>query len=160
LVTIDPFRGSPLQLVERAVETRRIEIKDARRGRGRAHDQIWCVFDIDEHPNVPQAIDLARRHEIDLSISNPCLELWFLLHFQDQTGYIDRFEAQRRAQAHLKCGKVLTDKALAELERRYADALKRAIKLDSKHRGDGSAPGANPSSGIWRLIDVIRGRGG
>jgi hypothetical protein len=31
-----------------------------------------------------------------------------------------------------------------------------AIKLDEKHEGDGSPPGTNPSSGVWRLIEVIR----
>ena len=42
-VEIDDYRGGPLQLVERAVEAQRIGARDARKGRGRAHDQIWCM---------------------------------------------------------------------------------------------------------------------
>ena len=108
-VEIDDYRGGPLQLVERAVEAQRIEARDARKGRGRAHDQIWCMFDRDERPNFAQAIDLAEKHGINLSISNPCLELWFILHFEDRASYLERYEAQRRTEELLGSSKVLTD---------------------------------------------------
>jgi len=155
-VEIDPYRGAPLQLVEKAVEEQRTEARDARRGRGRAHDQIWCVFDRDEHPNFARAIELADRHSINLAISNPCLELWFILHFEDQTAYLERQAAQDRAEELLGCSKALTDAALSALAERYDEARRRAIKLDEKHTGDGSPPGSNPSSGMWHLIDLIR----
>jgi RloB-like protein len=156
LVAIDDFRGGPLQLVEHAVQAKAREEKDRRKGRGRAHDEIWCVFDVDEHPNLAAAITLADRHGINLAISNPCLELWFLLHFEDCNSYLDRRDAQRRAQRHLRSGKALADSALVALYERHDDAVSRAVRLDAKHRGDGSPEGANPSSGVWRLIDRVR----
>jgi RloB-like protein len=156
LVEIDPHRGGPLQLVERAVEAQRNEARDARKGRGRPHNQIWCVFDRDQHPNFARAIDLANRHGINLAISNPCLELWFILHFEDETKYLERQEAQHRAEELLGCSKVLTDSALSALAERYDEARRRAVQLDEKHVGDGSPSGDNPSSGVWRLIDLIR----
>jgi RloB-like protein len=156
LVEIDPFRGGPLQLVEQAVEAKRIEAREAKRGRGRPHNQVWCVFDRDEHPNFAKAIDLANRNDIKLAISNPCMELWFILHFEDWPAYLERQVAQHRAAELLGCSKVLTDAALNALAERYDQARKRAMKLDEKHAGDGSPPGSNPSSGMWRLIDLIR----
>jgi hypothetical protein len=51
LVEIAPFRGGPLQLVQHAIEAKRTDAQEAKRGRGRPHDEIWCVFDRDEHPN-------------------------------------------------------------------------------------------------------------
>lgn len=156
LVEIDPYRGAPLQLVQRAVEAQRTEVRDERRGRGRAHNQIWCVFDRDEHPNFARAVDLANRHNVNVAISNPCIELWFILHFEDRTAYLDRYEAQHRAEELLGCSKVLTESALSALARGYEDARRRAINLDGKHAGDGSPPASNPSSGLWRLIDLIR----
>ncbi len=155
-VTIDPYRAGPLQLVERAVSTQRAEANDARRGRGRAHDQIWCVFDRDEHPNFSTALALADRHGIRLAVSNPCIELWFLLHFERQTAFIDRHAAQARASAILRCSKLLSPAATEALADRYDEAKQRAIRLDQKHDGDGSPPGSNPSSGMWRLVDQIR----
>jgi hypothetical protein len=155
-VEIDDYRGGPLQLVERAVDAQRIEARDERKGRGRAHDQIWCMFDRDEHPNFAQAIDLAERHGINLAISNPCLELWFILHFEDQTSYLERYAAQRRAEQLLGSAKVLAESALTALADGYDEARRRAIKLDEKHAGDGSPPRSNPSSEVWRLVDLLR----
>jgi RloB-like protein len=156
LIEIDPFRGGPLQLVQKAVEAKRTEAREARRGRGRPHDQIWCVFDRDEHPNFARAVDLANRNDINLAISNPCIELWFILHFERHTAYIERQAAQRRAEELLRCSKVLTDSALSALAEHYDRAREQAVRLDEKHAGDGSPPASNPSSGVWRLIDLIR----
>ena len=155
-VTIDPYRAGPFQLVERAVEAQRAEAYDARRGRGRARDQIWCVFDRDEHPNFESAVDLAARHDIRVAVSNPCIELWFLLHFENQTAFIDRHDAQARSETILRCSKALSPAAFEALADRYDEAKERATGLDEKHIGDGSPPGSNPSSGMWRVIDQIR----
>jgi hypothetical protein len=156
-MTIDPNPAGPLQLVKRAIEAKRAGARDEARGRGRPYDQIWCIFDRDEHPNFDEAVSLAAVHGINLAISNPCIELWFILHFEDRAAFINRNEAQRRAAELLKCRKVLAAAALDRLIERYPLAADRARKLDSKHRDDGSAPGTNPSSGCWRLIDEIRG---
>ncbi|HEX7060054.1 MAG TPA: RloB family protein [Solirubrobacterales bacterium] len=154
-VEIPDFRGGPLQLVEHAIDAKRRNERDAKRGRGRAHDEVWCVFDVDEHPDLNRAMSLARDHGIKLAISSPCLELWFLLHFEDQTAYLDRAQAQSSAKRHLRSGKSLSRTALEALDERYEIARDRAQKLDTKHRGDDSRPHTSPSSGIWRLVDSI-----
>lgn len=90
-------------------------------------------------------------------ISNPCIELWFVLHFADQTAHIERGVAQRRSRELLGCDKVLTGPALAELSERYVHAKQRAQQLETKHAGDGSPEHSNPSSNMWELIERIRG---
>ena len=156
LLTIDPTPAGPLQLVERAIECKRRETREAKRGRGRAHDQIWCVFDRDDHPSFDQAMTLAVENGINVAVSNPCIELWFLLHFQDWTAFIGRRDVQRRAAQLLGCNKILTDAALDILCDHYPEAVERAQKLDAKHAGDGSPAGSNPSSSVWLLIEEIR----
>lgn len=155
-LAIDDFRGGPLQLVERAVERQKDEARNERKGRGRAHDAVWCVFDIDEHPNVEAAVDLAAANGVNLAISNPCIELWFLLHFVDQTAFIERDRAQRASETHLGCGKALHDGACTALHERFDAASRRAQRLIQKHQMDGSPPGSNPSSGLWELVQIIR----
>lgn len=113
------------------------------------------MFDIDEHPNVAQAIDKAHANGIRLAVSNPCLELWFILHFEDQTAYLDRHTAQSKSADILSCGKNLTNDAATRLYEGFEDARERALLLDKKHDRDGSNPGANPSSNAWKLIDSI-----
>ena len=157
LVTIDDFHGTPLSLVDRAAEAKRREARDERKGRGRAHDEVWCMFDNDEHPNIAEALDKAAGNGIGVVLSNPCIELWFVLHFADQTAHIERGDAQRLSRQLLGCDKVLTGPALATLSDRYDDAKQRAQRLDVKHTGDGSPPHSNPSSNTWKLVDRIRG---
>lgn len=155
IVTIDDFHGAPLSLVQKAAARRAVDIKAARRRHGDAYSEYWCVFDIDEHPNVAQALELAVSSGVNVSVSNPCIELWFLLHFQDQTAAIHRHDAQRKASEYLSCGKTPTSAALAALGSHYEDACGRAQTLDRKHDLDGSPPRSNPSSEAWRLIERI-----
>jgi hypothetical protein len=159
IVTIDGFHGAPLQLVEAATAQRSADLRAAKRGRGDAYDQYWCVFDIDEHPYVDQALQLAASSRIGVAVTNPCIELWFLLHFQNQTADLHRHKAQEISSDLLGCAKVPTAAALTELVVRHEDARRRAQELDRKHELDGSPALSNPSSSLWCLVDQIRGAG-
>jgi hypothetical protein len=155
IVNIDERNGTPMALVERAVARKAREEREERRGRGAAHDEVWCVFDVDDHPYLEEAILLAERHGIKVAVSNPCFELWLILHYENQNADIGRRTAQARATELIKCKKVLTEAALEALAARYDDALQRAKALDKKHEGDGSQPRSNPSSEVWKLVDRI-----
>lgn len=160
LVEIDDTHGDPLTLVDAALKRRRSEQREQDRGRGRAHTEYWCVFDRDEHATFDKAVALARQEKINLAVSNPCLELWFVWHFQDQTAYIERGDVQRLSRSHLDCHKTLSPSALDTLAdpKRYEAAKRRAVRMDAKHGGDGSPPGSNPSSSVHALVERI-GRG-
>lgn len=154
-VDISRGLGAPMTVVDHAVQQKRHEAKEARRGRGRASDEYWCVFDVDQHPNVRAAVEKALANGVSVAVSNPCIELWFILHFQDHTAHVERDAAQALSKQLLKCDKILNDHALQELAARFPDAKARAIALDDKHFGDGRPARSNPSSGVWRLVDRI-----
>ncbi len=154
-VEIHEFHGTPAALVRRAADAKAANERAERKGRGRAHDEVWCVFDVDEHPRLADAIELASARGIGVAISNPCIELWFLLHFADQAAYLSRHEAQARVKARLGPGKDLDGTTLELLASHYSDARSRAQQLDTKHEGDGTPAPANPSSGVWRIVDAI-----
>ncbi len=156
LIHVDARGAAPLTLVQRAVQAKRESARDAARGRGRDYDGVWCMFDRDEHPNLADALDLAFRAGVEVVMSNPCIELWFVLHFEDRTATIDRREAQHRAAELLGCKKNLNAAATDRLYDLFDTARQRATALDAKHAGDGSPPRSNPSSDVWRLIDDAR----
>ena len=60
--------GVPKTLVEKAVRL----MKDAAQSPdpNDHFDQVWCVFDIDEHPKIADAKQQAANHGISLAISN------------------------------------------------------------------------------------------
>jgi len=156
-VAIDKCRGSPLRLVSEAVKQRSHDLAEEKRGRGRARDEYWCVFDRDEHQDFNDAITEAATGNVRVAFSNPCLELWFVLHSRDQTAWIHRDDVQRESKRILKCGKNLTSQALESLDGTFDDARRRARQLDLWHEGNGSPPRSNPSSSMWELIERIAG---
>jgi hypothetical protein len=47
-------------------------------------DETWCVFDADKNTvqQLYKAKKLAHKNSIKIIFSNPCFELWFLLHYK------------------------------------------------------------------------------
>ena len=92
----------PKTLVERAVKLKRDAEREARRTRDsfQRYDEIWCVFDRDEHPRFHEAMQQAKDNGILLATSNPSFELWLLLHYQKVTAHIERHEVHSRFRHH------------------------------------------------------------
>src|SRR3982750_4853087 len=61
-VEIDFKGGAPKTLVERAANRKKESEEEARRARDEnlKYDEVWCVFDVDEHPRLPDARQQAR----------------------------------------------------------------------------------------------------
>ena len=154
-VRIDPtYAGyAPLALVQAAV--------NAKQGNDEL-DEVWRLFDVeapDPHPKLDQACALAHANEIRTAISNPCFEIWLVLHFKPHTRWLSTAEAvRRRRECDGSAGKEV-DGALYMAERWTAVA--HARKLRAKHLKDESVfPDDNPSSGMFELLEAIEQRSG
>ena len=145
----------PTSLVNEACED---ADENRRRGRQRdRYDEIWCVFDRDEQREVEQSIRRARDKRVHVAFSNPCFELWIVLHHQDQTAFIERRDVQRLARnLGFTDGKRINTDAMPRLLDSYEAAKRRARELDRMHSRDGRPSRSNPSTGMWRLVDSIR----
>jgi RloB-like protein len=88
-IELSPEQGDPLRLVERAVSAKRTADREARRERddNLRYDEIWCVLDVDDHARLGEARRLADRQGVHIVMSEPCFELWGLLHYQDHWAY-------------------------------------------------------------------------
>jgi hypothetical protein len=154
-VIVYPRGESPKTLVETAASEKKEAQRLARR-QGDAYlkyDEVWCVFDVDEHPRLPDAIQQACDNGINLAISNPCFELWALLHYREQTAYLERHKAQSLLRQHLpnyhKC------LPFEEMHEYYEIAVQRARTL-KRRREEAADVGGNPSTGVYRLTEQIR----
>ena len=94
-IEIDAAGGTPKTIVERAASRKKESQRLARKREDSSlrFDEVWCVFDVDQHPNFAEAKDQARDNGIRLAVSNPCFELWLLLHFTDHRAYIERLNS-------------------------------------------------------------------
>jgi hypothetical protein len=153
-VKIAPEHGVPKTLVVTAKRYKK-KAEDAARkedDENRAYDAVWCVFDVDDHPQVADARQMAQANGIELAISNPCFELWLLLHFRDSPGMQPR-ETMRRMLSRYVPGydKRVEFTVYAE---GYPQAVKRAEQMDKKAEEDGDS-GRNPTTGVYRLTREI-----
>lgn len=157
VLKIDERHGySPLEMVKLAVELRKADRRSERRGEGAAWPELWCVFDVDEHPHLQQAINLARGNGINLAISNPCFELWLVLHDRDQQAWISRNEVQALAESIFHIRKTLNAGATEQILAGLDDAIERARKLGERHLLDGNDRNENPSSGMGELMSSLQ----
>lgn len=144
---------TPMALVRQA----RLEVKENRAQKQLDFDEIWCVFDRDEHPDVNSAIEEARQGGVETALSNPCFELWLVLHVRQWAAHVHRHVIQRECRRlELTQGKRIVDRAEDQLLMGFRVAKQRAQKLDEMHEQAGSPRGTNPSSGVWRLVDRLQ----
>lgn len=159
LLRIEPKGGDgtsdPLRLVRKAVKLKADAAQRARREKDAflAYDQVWCLVDVDDHTTLGQAAAEARKADIQLAVSNPCFELWALLHLEDRRGHIERNALRERLRVHMPD----YDKQLRHdlLAGRVGQAVERAQHLDRLHADSSRAAGSNPSTGVWRLVEIL-----
>ena len=147
--------GVPKTLVERAVALKRLASRTAKRQKdqNQTYDHIWCVFDVDEHPFLAESKQQAKANQLEVAVSNPCFELWALLHFRDQRAHIERDPLHSECKVFIPgYEKKLPASKLLPL---YGDALRRAQELDAWQRSRG-CDGTNPSTGVYRLTEQIK----
>jgi hypothetical protein len=160
LIDLEIEPGStPKAIVERAVELKKQADLDAKRRAddNLTYDEVWCVFDVDDHRLIFEATEQAKANEIEVAVSNPCFELWALLHFQDQRAHIERGKVQRLCIKHMPA----YEKELSYdiLRSKYSDALRRSEGLEKWHDSRGT-PGENPSTMVYKLVERIRAQSG
>lgn len=158
-LAIVPGAGVPLTLVDEAIRRRddagqrAAEEKD----QNLAYDEVWCVFDVDDHPKVKQAREKALAEGLAVAVSNPCFELWLLLHFGESPGPQHRHEIQSRCAKQMPSTKekhVDVDEVL----KGYVAACDRAERLEriAIEAGD---RWQNPTTAVFRLTRSIDAEG-
>ena len=121
-------------------------------------DEFWCVFDVEwpvNHPNLAEAIALAETNDVKLAISNPCFEVWLVLHLQEHGAWLDNDQAVKlRRRLDQSADKGLDP---AKYMPHVGTASSRAAKLEERHRRDNTSfPNDNPSSSMHRLIASVQ----
>lgn len=151
--------GAPVTIVDKAVNEKKTLARNARKS-GNSFDssyQVWAVFDIDEHPNISQAVDKAHANGVMVARSNPCFEIWPLLHINNQGAHIHRHDLQRKLRDKMPSYDPSSSKKIDydSIKNNYETAKKRAESLMMGHEEVGS-PLDNPSTDIFELLEEIK----
>jgi hypothetical protein len=153
-IKICPEHGVPLTLVEIAKQYKKDAEREAKRKRdvNLRINAVWCVFDVDDHPHLEEALTTARDNGIRIALSNPSFELWLLLHFRDDPGMKPRDQIQALLRSHVS----EYDKSVeyGTYSAGHAEAVKRATRMHERAQLDGE-DGRNPCTTVYLLTRCI-----
>jgi len=140
----------PLSVVKYARDKKKKPRRD-----GLNFDQVWCVVDKDFHTNLKEALDMANANDLEVCLSVPCFEFWYLLHFIYTTSPFKNADA-----LILELNKHLENRAyvkktppMDELMPRLATALKNAQKVRNHHK---ATEQDNPGTNVDLLISELK----
>lgn len=156
-----PGPGVPMTVAERAADRAQKHGLAPRRRKPKdsfeKSDQVWAVFDRDVHPRFDDAVKLCERNGVRVARSNPCFELWLILHEGDYDGYRSRHDVQGDWKSlRLEYGRGSTGTPNYDsLVQRVEDAERRAETLLQRRDEEGK-PHGNPSTTAGRLTRAIR----
>ena len=131
---------------------------------GARFDQVWVLFDKDSFSDAQfdNAIRSGETKGYRVAWSNECFELWYLLHFQEQSSSVGREKIYGGLEAHLgvnhyrklkgEAGKVIHRRMAEDAEGRK-HAIKRAKRLDEEAQGAFHA--RNPSTRVYLLLEEL-----
>ena len=155
--------GVPYTIAEKAVErAKALGLAPKSRGKGKKdsyeeRDQVWAVFDRDEHDRFDAAVRDCEKQNVGVGRSNPCFELWLILHEQDYDKPNDRHAMQKafaklRPEYNLKGAKTPDCEDLVK----RVEAAEQRGERGLQNRESGGDPYGNPSTTVGRLTRAIR----
>ncbi len=156
-----PGVGVPMTIATEAVNFAKSEglTRKSRRKKNsfEEKDEVWAVFDRDEHPNFNQAVSLCQANNVGVAYSNPCFELWLILHERDY----DQPNHRHAVQIKLENLRPEYDKRRRKvpdcdnLVTRVKSAERRGEVLIDRREQEGD-PHGNPSTTVGILTRTIR----
>lgn len=124
-------------------------------------DMLACFIDVDFKKGRDQelraAMKLARQNNISVFLSNPCFEIWYLLHFRYSTKLYGSNEEVIK-----ELGSYISDYSKSKdvydvIENKIDQALLNTKRLESYHLENGTNDRLKklPSTEAYKLIEMI-----
>ena len=122
-------------------------------------DSVWCVYDVDDNSDLvlQKAGKQAKEKKYTVVVSNPCFELWYILHFEAIASQLTSAEAQIRILRHISEYSKHVD-IFDRLEPFVGTAIQNATRLQAIYveQGDPLIERAcNPFSNAFALVEKL-----
>jgi len=155
----EPQAGVPMSVVRRAEELAELMENSAQNesDANNRFDEVYLLFDVDEHPNVENAKRMAAENMFITCISNPCFELWLYLHFNPPPGIQSRETFQKIVKESLPgFEKRLTESHYRLLVPNQQGALDKSKVLERLLASETLEIRRNPTTGAGTLFERMQ----
>ena len=122
------------------------------------YDYYWLVFDCDDNSQeeLQRVIAKAERNKVHWCFSNPCFELWYLLHFVYRDTPLTAFDLKKRLLKEWIPGYNETMEGVWKLLSDKTDvAVRHALRLlpyETRDEWKQKLQQANPSTNVDELV--------
>ncbi|MGC7152733.1 RloB family protein [Paenarthrobacter ureafaciens] len=158
-IVIESQGVNPSRLHNLAVDLRKIDSEEAKASNDseNVYKEVWVITDVDHFAS--ELVQLAQRKDagVNFGISNPCFEVWLVIHDESYSRPCESADIQERAKAR---GVIIkgSDKNidLSKITGKFIAAEERAQRLRESHRSARSAfPSDTPSTNVDVLIRAL-----
>lgn len=145
----------PLNLTKFAKKMKSAYDIDLKRG-----DRICCVLDVDNNKNdvIKKTKRDADGNNIDMILSNPCFELWYILHFEYSTAHMSANQVLQKLKRKYITDYQKNQSYFNQLKPHLSKAIENAQKLNNFHEKNLTplfSTGSNPSTQVFNLVRQI-----
>jgi RloB-like protein len=149
--------GVPITIMDK-VKARMVELRHEQRSNPSAKaDTVWAVFDRDKHDKVAEAIAGCEGSGAQMAYSNPCFEVWLIIHHEDYHAPDDHHQVQKRYQkldpTYDPDGSKTPDCAFLM---NHVEKAEQFAENQCKCREEEDTPFGRPSTTVYNLTRAIR----
>lgn len=124
-------------------------------------DKAYCIFDADIKPNknkqIISAIKLAKDNNIIPIVSTPCVELWFLLHYEYTTAMINSEDVIERLKKHYPKYEKNCN-IYPDIKDKIKEAITNSKRLEIYHQKNNKilqTVEANPYTEMYKIVEEL-----
>lgn len=133
------------------------------------NNKIYCIFDTDtdkiKNKQIKEAMKIAKKNGIEIILSNPCFEDWFLCHFKYSTRELNNKEIIKELNKFIKpilnteyeknidIYNILKDKTDIAINN-----AKKQCKHQNNLKKDLYSVEANPSTMVYNIVEDLINR--
>ena len=154
--------AAPITVVDHVIELREERKRIARRSLTKtAYEVMYCVIDVEvpvPHESLARAIDKAKRNKLEVILSNPCFEYWYILHFRKTSAPFNRSQDAKAALRREHPAYNESDTTIFNVVYpKTSDAIKYSKEvLKEQHNNSEDLSDCNPSTHVHKIVEYLQ----
>ena len=150
-----------ITVVNRAIELRQARKRLASNSLIKAaYEVVYCVLDVEapKATSLSRAVTKARGNNLEVILSNPCFEYWYILHFSKTSASFNTSKAAKSALKQKHRAYCESDTTIFDVVYpKTADAIRHSKEvLREQHDGAEDLSDCNPSTHVHKIVEYLQ----
>jgi len=154
--------AAPINVVDHAIELREERKRLARKSVTKTeYELVYCVIDVEApvpHESLARAIDKAKGNKLDVILSNPCFEYWYILHFRKTSSPFSSSQNVKSTLRQIHSAYNESDTTIFKvIHDKTSDAIKHSKEvLKEQHNDTKDLSNCNPSTHVHKIVEYLQ----